>query len=254
MKHIIKKWVNFFESIVDPWVLVTIFLTIFLSISINSTTDKSIIVLLTVLISLSSASAGSIIAKNIIELKGEDLIKARGKVSIRSLKLILGNLHSFSKRIESQINGNENEIEKYKNRDILERLTILEEEVLSSIENWNDIIPEADVSSQIGIISSLRMELQNKEKEKKAIINSLSSETEKTIEEKNQLACRLENLEQELAESKKLLYEKSLDLYGSTASIIESSNLLDIHSILDIESLLESDKDLKNIKSSNEKD
>ena len=160
MKTFLLKWYNFVKIVVDPWFILPAAFTVYFSIVINSTKEPNIITLLTVLISLFSGIAGSVLTKNIISINGEDALRARGKVSIRSLKLILGNLYSFGKRINTQKDNNQNV---FSIQDIYERITILEEEVLSSIENWTDIIPEADMKTQIGIITELQKIVEEKE-------------------------------------------------------------------------------------------
>lgn len=234
MKDFVKKWQGFICAIIDPWLIIICTLTVFLSIMINklsltSTVNNSasittnsvnnqIIVLLTVLISIFSAIAGSIIEKNIRKYQGEDTLITRGKVSIRSLKLILGNLYSFGRRINSQ--KIDESIQKLSDLDVCERITILQEEVLSSIENWTDIIPEADVKSQIGVITSLQEEILKSEKEKKTIGDELANKTKKTADEKNILEKRLQDVTQELSVAKKEIYNKTSALFGSTASQI----------------------------------
>ena len=221
MKNFFDRWCIFFKVVIDPWFIISAIFTVYFSITINTSKETNITTLLTVLISLFSGVAGSILAKNIISINGEDALRARGKVSIRSLKLILGNLYSFGKRLSTQ---NDNKQSLYSIQDIYERITILEEEVLSSIENWTDIIPEADMKTQIGIITELQKKLEEKEKEKNEIISELTNKTNKTIAEKEQLVAKLNDIVYGVKQAELELNNKASYLLGSSLSIIKSAN------------------------------
>ncbi len=224
MKAFFKTWCDFLKAIVDPWIFTIIALYVYLTIQINNTENQNIITLLTILISISSAVIGSILAKNLLIINGEDSLRARGKVSIRSLKLILGNLYSFSKSLETK--GSNKDIKEIYLSDIIERITILQEEVLSSIENWTDIIPEADVKTQIGIITSLKEDFTKNKNELELVISELNSRVKKTSEEKQELKDKVENIKSILDETQKSIYEKSSLLFGSTGSILTTSGFI----------------------------
>ncbi len=234
MKAFLKIWGDFLKAIVDPWIFINIALYIYLTIEIKKTDNQNIITLLIILISIFSAIIGSILSKKILIINGEDALRARGKVSIRSLKLILGNLYSFSKSLETKRSSKD--IKEIYISDIIERITILQEEALSSIENWTDIIPEADVKTQIGIITSLKEDFAWSKSELESVINELNSRVKKTSEEKQELKDKISKIIINLDETKKNIYEKSSLLLGTTGSILTTSGL--VNSEIDISNVI----------------
>lgn len=82
----------------------------------------------------------------------------------------------------------------------IEKINALTEESVSSIENWMDIIPDANVKTQIGQISDLSDELISKTNE----LDNLKNQLDKVVVDRN------EKLKKEIAdENYELLKLKS---------------------------------------------
>jgi SMC interacting uncharacterized protein involved in chromosome segregation len=73
---------------------------------------------------------------------------------------------------------------------------LLQKETISSIESWTDIVPEADINTQIGVISDLNNLLSDKEEQLKRIIKQQKEDKGKSEHEKksqNKEIIKLEN-------------------------------------------------------------
>lgn len=81
--------------------------------------------------------------------------------------------------------------------EIVEQSGVFEEQVLGAIENWTDLVEEADIQTQIGVITELRKQLRQSEAELDELHEKLS-EREATEEEAEHLREEIEEKQQEL--------------------------------------------------------
>lgn len=175
------KWKTFIMLILDPWVLILLVSTLILVYETTNPEHNNIIFYLNLLVTLTSGLLGGIFANKWINLTETRVIEVRAKSAIRSLKLILisiGNLenrsHVFLERLYKEHNGYE--LNKNNLEEIIEKCNILEEEIMSSMEDWTDIIPEVEnIKSQIGFISNLKLDVVDKQIE----IRKLQEESER---------------------------------------------------------------------------
>lgn len=207
------RWISFGRVVSDPWAVVLYLLIGVLIIFYASAKEDYVKSLLTLLFSIVASVLGGIYAKRWSDLNEEKVLYARGISAIRSLKLLLQQLVSvenrarlFFKRNESKT---EEELVKLNNEEIIDRIKLLEEQAIGAIENWNDIIPEADVKTQIGIIS----EIKRREEELEEKISNLTSQKETSEKESStqtkELRKELEKLRDQLREK-----EERLNLSG----------------------------------------
>lgn len=202
-----EKWSNFFDIIFEPAVIILIvFVTFFIYYS-NQTTDKTILAIVSIGISIFSSLLGGIIAHRWAEMTEQKVLVTRGSSAIRSLKLISYNINKIANRTKEYINSLDKENKEYKlivsnYSEMIEKCNILAEEVISSIENWTDIIPEVNnVKSQLGIISD-------------------------KINEQDSIAKELDILKTKLDESQNQLSEGSKENEELKTSITEKENEL----------------------------
>lgn len=207
-----KKWKNFLNVILDPWVIILSLATVYFIYFSNlpGTTDKNIISILTLIISLFSAILGGILANRWAEITELKVLVARGKSAIRSLKLILLNISKIEKRTKYYISSIDKENEDFKLvisnfEEVIEKCYILEEEIISSIENWTDIIPEVEnMKTQIGLITDMINTESLLQQEILGLNKNLEAEKEKG-KQNNDMQNLLKEKEAELTEVKRKL-------------------------------------------------
>lgn len=216
-----RRWQIFCQLIVDPLTIILLILLVVFAKVLTVQVDIGVKAILTLVISIVSAVLGSIIYNRWSSLNEEKIIIARGKVAVRSLKLLLGNIIAIDSRVREYLSRFCSDLNKTKNgkiifneivktylEEIIKRCVLLEEETLSSIENWTDIIPEADVKTQIGIITRLREEVQNGERDLQRSKAELDKISGKSKEKEKQLRNEIKEKGNELAKLKTELYEK----------------------------------------------
>jgi DNA repair exonuclease SbcCD ATPase subunit len=89
--------------------------------------------------------------------------------------------------------------------EVIGRCVLLEEGILSSIESWTDIIPEADVKTQIGVISELTSKVE-----------TLEQELSTSLETKGKSEEEIEKLKADRSQKEKELSELRRELSGRT--------------------------------------
>lgn len=214
-----RQWLFFLRVIANPWVIITAVAIILLAVI--PTGDNSLVSTLTnIFLWLASALFGGIVSKLWMDNVEEKVVITRGKAAVRSLKLILNNLYTFEKRTNKYINKlkaedmNKSEvIAAYE--EIIERFNVLQEEVLNSIENWTDILPNIDIKTQVGIISSIKSEKESMETEIQNLTQIIEKSKGKSEEAKIELEKQLARKNQELSKIKNELREKEYKIAGS---------------------------------------
>lgn len=167
--NLCEKWRFFMTLIFDPWVIISLIIILFLIYVSTKPELKNFELFLNLLITLTSGLLGGIIANKWSILTETKVLEVRAKSAIRSLKLILNSIGNLENRAIVFLNRLKNEIDDYdlhRNNleEIIEKCNILEEEIMSSMEDWTDIIPEVEnVKSQIGLISDLKLNVVNKQ-------------------------------------------------------------------------------------------
>ena len=203
------SWKNFIRTIFNPWII-AFFLAVFFVIrwSIDEAnkfvTNNLLVSLLSVVISILSAVIGAILYKRWTDFTESKVLVVRGKTAIRNLKMLLNNITQLREKVITFIcprleNEHSKETPEIVMREIIDRCTNLQEETVNSIEDWTDIIPEAEIKTEIGEISKLQMELIEREKELAVLREeqAVSNEVEQKI--KGQVDS-WQNLLEEIAE------------------------------------------------------
>jgi len=142
---------------------------------------------------------GAILASRWAAVGETSVLITRGKSAIRGLKLLLLNLSSAEKRaveyLKNLANEPEPEVVKFSYEETIGRLQSLQEETTNAIEEWQDIIPEANITTQIGVISQLKTELADRSAAVQDARQALTEAQQASAEEKKALQKRLEERE-----------------------------------------------------------
>jgi hypothetical protein len=237
-----KRWELFFDVILDPWTLLLIISAILLFAFSIGQTNTTISSLFFVLITIASTILGGRITKHWVDITEGGVVIARGKSAVRGLKLLLRNISALEQRVAKCSDGND-EIEKHPEvtkrnyEEIREFCNLLEEETVNSIENWTDIVPEADIKTQIGIIGELKQSLQGKEEELEELNNELNDTKGKSEEDHNKLEAEVKKIEKQKSDLEREMVERKIGLGGlgaigglSGLGLIGGSNILDLDS------------------------
>jgi hypothetical protein len=227
MNDIKRRWKNFANIILDPWSIILIAGTVVLSIVLLNQNDKVIIIILTFIISVASGILGGILGKRWEDLTEERIIAARGKSAVRDLKLLLGNIALLEERVHRFTRWHADAVKKDNSNheviavnleEIIGRCNMLEEQAINSVENWTDVVPEANVSTQIGIITDLKRKTELLEADVRSLNNELGESKDKSAEEIKKLQGEKRQKEKELENARQELRNRSWTLNIPPAS------------------------------------
>lgn len=187
-----KRWILFFDVLIDPWnLLLIIAVAVFYYLSVNQTSSLAS-TLLFILITLASVMLGGRITKQWADLTEGSIVIARGRSAVRSLKVLLRLVTALEERIHD-FRIREDEIEKHPEvtkrnyEEAISSCKHLQEQTVNSIENWTDILPEADIKTDIGVISDLKNTLKDKENELAQLNLQLNEVAGKSVDERSKL-------------------------------------------------------------------
>lgn len=173
VKNKIKKsWKNLGVIFLAPIFISIIVAVVFCCVSIIQE-NKILIGIFGVIANIFSGIAGGLILKEWGEIENRNILLEKGKSATRSLGLLRDNIFSLKNEVSKSLKQTSDK-EKGKNLDLIknnfestiERCELLNKSVINSIEEWKDIIPEADITSSFTKISDLEKEIKKLREEK----------------------------------------------------------------------------------------
>jgi len=177
-----ERWSKFFSIILDPWVLLLLVtvLIIFYFYRKNTITDLEIFY--TVILALLASVWGGIVGNRWIKVNEEQVIEARGKNAVRSLNLLISSISNIEDRITNfkshcDCAAPDPQILKSNLEEVHESLKTIKSIGYNSIENWQDILPEADLKSYFLKVQEINLKL-SKEKERVEFLETELKNTE----------------------------------------------------------------------------
>lgn len=217
MDALIERWLAFLRVVLDPWnLLLTLAVGGLFYVSLQKA-EPLTSALLFVLLTLTSAVLGGRIAQQWSAVTEAGVLMARGRSAVRSLKLLLRNVAALESRVRA-FRAKEEEIQKHPEvtkRNYEEAIAIcslLQEETVSSIENWTDIVPEADIKTQVGVISDLKRSIDEKESELTQLQTTLSETKGNSDQERVRLRDLIKEKEKQIRDLEREIVEKKVTL------------------------------------------
>ncbi len=218
-----QEWRVASEAVVSPATLVVLISTVILGwVAINQHEGLFLAAIFTLGTSVAAGILGALIWDRWIRLTGRSVLVDKGQSAIRSLKLLWRNLNACQGRVttylDRQKTGVAGDVVNTWLEEEIQRLATLQEETLNAISNWTDIIPEADVTSQLALYRELQasvLTLKTAKEELEAGLKRVSGvDTERALELNRQFRKR----EAELEEVKKQLTVEAVRLGTSVLS------------------------------------
>jgi hypothetical protein len=201
--------------------------TAFLSMSYYHT-NRFLAVSYALLASISVGLAGSQIAFRWLEHADRRLLNVRGKLAVLNLKVLLNCTGMHQRRTEKYLECSKSDPKRAERiyrvwiEETVEKFEHLYEQAVSSIETWSDIIPEANIRTEINRLNELTSRV--------AVLQSQKSQLEKQLVEKeNESEQGISFLKDQLA-STKVELERTKDQLKSAKVRIEGGVLSGISS------------------------
>ncbi len=217
MRRLLETWGHFISIVLNPLTTLLTLLGVFLGIVLVSLEDPKnapVAAALALMIAVVSCVVGAISYNKWTQASSQKAASARGEATVRSLNLVLRNINALHGRTQQYLDRHNDEgyrksiseeVIKTYLEEISRTLVVLQEETISSIENWADVVPEADIRSQLGMITSLTREVSLEAEELEQMKRTFREEKTPSEEEKKELAERIRQKEANLAELRKEL-------------------------------------------------
>lgn len=231
-----EKWKTFFSLVLDPWNLILIIATgsLFYISQINQ--DPVASSLLNILLTLAAAILGGRISQQWASITESGVLVARGKSAVRGLKLLLQSVSTLEARIKIFKTGNDAdnpnpEVTQRNYEEAIAMCRVIQEEAVSSIENWTDIVPEADIKTLIGEMSSLKTKIEGREEELRELNSTLNDAHGKSANEKETLRSQILEKEKQIRILEKEVVKAKVSM-GGIGGIIGASNTSGLGSVI----------------------
>jgi hypothetical protein len=204
------RWTGFLMAVLDPWTIMLLITTLAFVYGATVQTNKPLTAIFSALAAVCSSIFGGLVTNRWQESAQTAVLVARGKSAIRNLKLLLSSVVGLERRVNcylDRMTGMDcaREVVTAYLEEVLEKCNTLHEETINAIENWTDIIPEADVTTQIGKIGALLGQITDLAAEADRLRNELDSSRDLSAKEVTAARQKLLDKESELQNAKKEL-------------------------------------------------
>ena len=218
-----SQWSSFLGLVLEP--ITFLFIAGLGALYWYSTTEPSgeAPALIYVLLTVTSAIIGGRITMKWMELSEGSIVAARGKSAVRSLKLQLRSIAALEKTVrdyrkaEDEI-SEQPDVVKRNYEEAIRTCQSLQEQTVSAIENWTDIVPEADIKSQIGELTELKLAIDGKENELDELKSAFEDTEGKSKKEKQALKKQIAISESQIAKLEKEVWDAKYNLSGLSAN------------------------------------
>lgn len=237
MGGVLAKWANLLRAILQPLVLVPTLLGIVFVFVAATQTDRLVVATFTVFSSITLAIAGAAGYKHWADATERPAIVTRGRGAIRNLKLLLGQVDQMGKKAtqykERCVPTGEQQPAQFVELcfdEIVSDCRAIEENIVNSIEDWEDLIPGTDIKTQVGIISGLNETIIHLTGERNAIqenLNQATVEMHRLEEEKANSKDEAADLRSKVSELSTTLEKKNNEIATVRAELQERRSSLD---------------------------
>lgn len=227
MKSLREKWYAAGAAVFDPFTFLLIVGTVAIYlVSAKLPDSSSAPAFLNVLLALFASIVGSRIAATWREHVQAGQLADRGRVAVRNLKLLMRNVVTLKERVqgfsERLRNIKENKtvmdtaVRDYD--DVANICRMIAEQSVDSIENWLDIVKDADVRTQIGELTRLSKELEERRGEQKAIQAQLEKEKSASKSDRAKWKKEMEQMQATISDLEAEQARQRVNLFGASIS------------------------------------
>jgi hypothetical protein len=211
------RWKEFLNLALDPWsvlLLICVGMLVWLS---TEQTAKPLAAVFSLLASVAAGVFGGQMRQRSYARREREVLVARGRSAIRNLRLLLNSVRSLEARAGSCLasagkgDGANGGLLYHGLEEVVDKCSTIHEEGINAIENWIDIIPEADVTTQIGKIRDLQQRIRDTEDELERLKGE-SQKAEASQKEVRVIAAKLAATEHDLREAKSELASRRSSL------------------------------------------
>ncbi|MBH1839366.1 hypothetical protein I5W21_06850 [Stenotrophomonas maltophilia] len=242
---VVGPWGVFLKVVLDPYTFLLIVVGFVLGWFGPKAVGENYNALLQIVVAVVTGVVGARISTAMAAINQDGKLYASGRMAVRGLRLILTKTLALERRVaafvaESRTQQAPEARAAVAIRDldeVLESIRMLQLEVVGSIENWVDVVPDADVSKIFMAVGELRDQLTQKDEQLREAVESkarLESKGEIDMQALEQAESRIRELERDkVVLAKQMNSLKQAATQGSGSGIVGVTNMLSVKKYLD---------------------
>lgn len=193
------RWKSFWAALLDPWNLGLLIVAGAMLYFSQQKVGESANVIAQLVLAISTGLLGARMANEMAALTGQGVIEARARVAVRSLQLLFRTTAGVEERVEkfleaAQRGSVDQAVTQRNYEEVISLCRLLQEQANSSIDNWRDVVPEAQIISSIGEITALKNSLDAQRAAVVQLSESLDSARIEAAKQQNMSADMKEQL------------------------------------------------------------
>lgn len=205
---VVGPWGVFLKVILDPYTFLLIVVGAVLGWFGPKAVGDNYNALLQIVVAVVTGVVGARISTAMAAINQDGKLYASGRMAVRGLRLILTKTLALERRVATFVAQSQEEksaetradVAKRNLDEVLESIRMLQSEVVGSIENWVDVVPDADVSKIFMAVGELRDQLTQKDEQLREAVKSkerLESKGETDTQALQQANGRIQELERD---------------------------------------------------------
>lgn len=207
---LIGPWGVFLRVILDPYTFLLVVVGFVLGWFGPKAVGEGYNAVLQIVIAVVTGVVGARISTSMAAINQDGKLYASGRMAVRGLRLILTKTLALERRVATFVAQSQEqkpaetraEVAMRNLDEVLESIRMLQLEVVGSIENWVDVVPDADVSKIFMAVGELREQLTQKDEQLREAVESkerLESKGETDTLALNEAESRIRDLERDKA-------------------------------------------------------
>lgn len=233
-KALASQWAVFYEISLSPSVLLLVLAgagLVYIAEFGNTETSLPVAVRVsvTLIVSVLASVIGALVWKRWNDSAEAGVLVTRGKSAVRGLRLLLQSIAAAEARV-LRLRPSPVDDPFHSERfllicdEVLDRLNLLQEETMNAIEEWTDIIPDANIKTQIGVLTTLKKRAGELERQ----VSSLADEAKQSDHDREELSAELSLKEAELDKVREELTKREDAISTSVLSGLTRSPMFEL--------------------------
>ncbi|HFT6976500.1 hypothetical protein I5V28_01430 [Stenotrophomonas maltophilia] len=253
---VVRPWRVFLKVVLDPYTFLLIVVGVVLGWFGPKAVGENYNALLQIVVAVVTGVVGARISTAMAAINQDGKLYASGRMAVRGLRLILTKTLALERRVATFVaDSQKQQVPEVRAQvamrnldEVLESIRTLQLEVVGSIENWVDVVPDADVSKIFMAVGELRDQLTQKDEQLREAVES-KERLESKGETDTQALKHAENRIRELERDKAGLANQMHSLKQAATQGSQSTSVMNMLTLGDYLNRVENSRKVRNQRS-----
>ncbi|HFK2884758.1 TPA: hypothetical protein ACGY73_002912 [Stenotrophomonas maltophilia] len=253
---VVRPWGVFLKVVLDPYTFLLIVVGVVLGWFGPKAVGENYNALLQIVVAVVTGVVGARMSTAMAAINQDGKLYASGRMAVRGLRLILTKTLALERRVATFVaDSQKQQVPEVRAQvamrnldEVLESIRTLQLEVVGSIENWVDVVPDADVSKIFMAVGELRDQLTQKDEQLREAVES-KERLESKGETDTQALKHAENRIRELERDKAGLANQMHSLKQAATQGSQSTSVMNMLTLGDYLNRVENSRKVRNQRS-----